>query len=51
MNRTKTRRRLTYRAVDRTFARWLSWREPSPSNVSHRQVTASRKPSAPSSSA
>jgi hypothetical protein len=33
-----------------TFARWLSWRQPSPSNVSHRLVSASREPSEPSSS-
>ena len=33
-----------------TFARWLSWRQPSPSNVSHRPVSASREPPGPSSS-
>src|SRR4030095_16274535 len=33
-----------------TFARWLSWRQPSPSNVSHRPVSASREPSGLSSS-
>jgi hypothetical protein len=33
-----------------TFARWLSWRQLSPSNVSHRLVSASREPPGPSSS-
>src|SRR5436190_744246 len=33
-----------------TCARWRSWRRPSPSNVSHRAVSAPRAPSGPSSS-
>ena len=33
-----------------TFARWRSWRQPSPWNVSHRPVSTSREPSEPSPS-
>jgi hypothetical protein len=43
-------RRLPVDAGSWTFARWLSWRQPSPSSVSHRPVSASREPSGPSSS-
>jgi hypothetical protein len=45
--------RFDYVLVESTeiFARWLSWRQPSLSNVSHRRVSASREPSGPSSSA
>jgi hypothetical protein len=31
----------------RWTARWLSWQQPSPSNVSHRPVSASHEPSEP----
>ena len=46
----RVRRRSSWSSGSWTFARWLSWRQPSPSSVSHRPASASREPPGPSPS-